>query len=55
MPLYEFRCERCNQSFELRQTVDEHGRVRPECPQCHSTEHVITQLSVFQAVTSRKA
>ncbi|MFN0195782.1 MAG: FmdB family zinc ribbon protein [Planctomycetaceae bacterium] len=33
MPIFEFRCEKCQDSFELLVRSSE----KPACPQCHST------------------
>ncbi len=55
MPLYEFRCDRCGASFEVRQSIAEHEQRKPACPKCHSTERVEAMLSSFNAVTSRKS
>jgi len=55
MPLYEFHCLKCGRDFEETQTVDEHERKTPRCPQCGSTKRIERQLSTFTAVTSRKA
>lgn len=42
MPIYEYACQDCGQSFE---TLVRSGTT-PECPGCHST-HLDKQLSVF--------
>jgi putative FmdB family regulatory protein len=55
MPLYEFYCDNCGQTFEVRQSLAEHERSKPECPRCHSASRVEPQLSHFNAVTSRKS
>ncbi len=55
MPLYEFRCAQCGTTFEATQSMDEHARQPPPCPRCQSAARVEHQLSVFTAVTSRKA
>jgi putative FmdB family regulatory protein len=55
MPLYEFRCDKCGQTFEMQQSLAEHEHTRPQCPKCHSAERVEPRLSQFNAVTSRKS
>jgi len=55
MPLYEYRCDRCGQTFEVRQSISEHGQSKPSCPKCHSADRVEPRLSFFNAVTSRKS
>jgi putative FmdB family regulatory protein len=54
MPIYDFRCERCGLRFEARQSIPEHDQNRPECPRCHTDERVISELSVFVAITDPK-
>lgn len=34
MPIYEFKCEHCQQEFEHLQKVSDQSR--PPCPNCHS-------------------
>ncbi len=45
MPLYEYRCEECNQPFEKLLRFGEE-QPSPECPHCHSTK-TRKQLSTF--------
>lgn len=42
MPIYEYACQDCSQSFELLVRSD----TKLECPHCHSTK-LEKQLSVF--------
>jgi len=44
MPIYEYRCKKCNKQFELRQRMEERGA--GVCPACHSGE-VEKLFSVF--------
>ena len=45
MPVYEYRCEECNETFEL--FVRSAGKKgKPECPKCGSTE-VKKAISLF--------
>jgi putative FmdB family regulatory protein len=55
MPLYEFFCRRCEESFAAVMHVAEHEVEVPECPQCHRRDEVEKRLSTFTAVTSRKS
>jgi len=55
MPIYEFRCDQCGTVFDARQSMSDHAQKRPECPKCHSSERVESQISTFSAVTSRKS
>jgi len=38
MPTYEYRCERCSHTFEIKMTVDEKKKTKVSCPQCNSEE-----------------
>lgn len=54
MPLYEYRCGRCEKQFEVTQSV--YARVEDtECPDCHAKE-ATRLLSAFSSnvVGSRK-
>ena len=54
MPTYEYQCEACQHRFSAVQTISEHEREQPECPECGSAR--VTQLmSAFIAKTSRKS
>jgi putative FmdB family regulatory protein len=55
MPLYEYRCDKCGQRFELRQSIADHEQSKPPCPKCRSAKRVEHLLSPFNAVTSRKS
>ena len=47
MPLYEFRCKTCDDSFELRRPMSEAGDPAT-CPQGHP--NAVRLLSVFASV-----
>lgn len=37
MPFYAFRCEQCDEAFEVRASIKEkEAGLTPECPKCHS-------------------
>lgn len=39
MARYDFQCEECGRTFEVREPMDEHrGDSKPECPDCGSRE-----------------
>jgi putative FmdB family regulatory protein len=39
MPLYDYRCSACGQTFEIRATFKEKERgLHPRCPACESME-----------------
>lgn len=54
MPIYEYRCLECQQTFEREATMSEREASRPSCPQCGS-ERVEQVLSSFFARTARKS
>jgi putative FmdB family regulatory protein len=54
VPNYEFRCKECKRVFEVRQSVEEHGRKPPACSHCGS-KRVEAVFSTFYAQTSRKS
>jgi putative FmdB family regulatory protein len=47
MPLYEYHCSECDQSFEKMVRFSE-VNLSPECPHCHSRE-THKQISTFAA------
>jgi putative FmdB family regulatory protein len=39
MPFYDFQCDQCNQTFEVRATFREkEAGLRPLCPNCQSEQ-----------------
>lgn len=39
MPVYEYRCRRCGQEFEIRSSISEYARgLDAACPHCGSKE-----------------
>jgi putative FmdB family regulatory protein len=57
MPMYEFLCQECGNSFELAFSISEAERKRKEgfqCPGCGSS-NVVQQISHFQVKTSKKS
>lgn len=50
MPLYEYRCKKCEQLFELRRSVNDMDK-RAKCPKCGS-QATARQLSSFAIVQS---
>ena len=49
MPLYEYHCDDCNESFELRRPMSASDEAT-ECPNCDG-QNVKRQISVFMAFT----
>jgi putative FmdB family regulatory protein len=54
MPTYEYRCERCGEIFERRESIAEHEAAKQMCPKCGS-EDVFRALSAFFTKTSKKS
>jgi len=54
MPLYEYRCTKCEEVFTEQLTIAEHGARRPVCPAC-GARAVEPVLSTFFAKTIRKS
>lgn len=54
MPVYEFRCQTCNQSFSLVIKISEYGKKEFTCPKCKS-DKVKRQISSFQTITTKKS
>ena len=54
MPTYEYRCQKCGETFEQVQHISEHETAQPPCPKCES--HEVEQLmSSFVAQTAKKS
>jgi putative FmdB family regulatory protein len=54
MPLYEYLCKKCVDSFTVTMTISEHDKKRVHCPRCKGTE-LEQQVQSFFAKTSRKS
>jgi len=54
MPIYEYRCTKCEARFSQHEEIEQHGRTPPACPQCRSRA-VEQVLSPFFAKTVRKS
>ena len=54
MPIYEYRCTKCDERFTRHEPIGEHGRQRPPCPKCGSRV-VEPVFSPFFAKTVRKS
>jgi putative FmdB family regulatory protein len=57
MPTYEFRCQKCDKSFELNYSISEFERARKagiKCSTCGSSR-VIQQVPVVQVQTAKKS
>jgi putative FmdB family regulatory protein len=52
MPTYQYRCEKCNKSFEITATIAERDAKKFSCPNCKSKK-VKQQLTDFAPSTSK--
>lgn len=55
MPVYEFFCSACQESFSAFMHVSEHDDHVAECPKCGRKDDVERRMSSFTAVTSHKS
>lgn len=53
MPIYEFQCMNCKETFTVKMTVMEMEKAKITCPKC-SSEKVEKTISQFYTVTSKK-
>lgn len=54
MPVYEFKCGKCNKAFSLILSIKEHDSKKIKCHKCKSVK-VKPVYSGFFAVTSKKS
>ena len=54
MPVYVFRCVKCDTTFEKTMTVAKREKAKPVCTQCGGRK-VVPVLGGFFAKTSRKS
>ena len=54
MPVYDFRCSKCNKKFTVTMSISEYGSRKVKCPKCGNSrvEQLITH---FQTITSKKS
>lgn len=57
MPTYEFRCQKCDGSFELNYSISEFERARKAGIKCSSfgSTRVIQQVPVFPVQTTKES
>ena len=53
MPIYEFDCEECGNTFSVRMSMAEHEQMAVACPACKGNK-VLPHYSIFYAKTSKK-
>ena len=51
MPIYEFRCLKCGEVFELLDLKKEGGGIKMKCPKCKSPnlDKVLSRMSVIRS------
>ncbi|MFN3478960.1 MAG: FmdB family zinc ribbon protein [Thermodesulfovibrionales bacterium] len=54
MPVYEYKCDNCGETFSLVMGIKEKDKAKIECPKCGS-DKVKPVYSTFFAVTSKKS
>jgi putative FmdB family regulatory protein len=55
MPVYDFKCNKCNKTFSLQISISEYSSKKTfTCPKCKS-KSVKRVYSDFMAVTSKKS
>ena len=54
MPLYEYTCRKCGETFSEVLTIKEHETKKVRCPKCQS-EEVQKIIEPFFAKTARKS
>ncbi|MFN3395266.1 MAG: FmdB family zinc ribbon protein [Thermodesulfovibrionales bacterium] len=54
MPVYEYKCDKCGETFSLVMGIKEKDKAKIECPKCGS-DKVKPVYSTFFAVTSKKS
>ncbi|SPD72048.1 putative regulatory protein (CxxC_CxxC_SSSS) [uncultured Desulfobacterium sp.] len=54
MPTYEFKCDKCGNSYTLLLTLAEYEKKNFRCPKCKS-KNVKQQISSFQTITAKKS
>lgn len=55
MPVYEYRCQNCQQRVGVRMSYAEYGRVIPKCPLCGSTQlkRAISRVRIAKSEDAR--
>ncbi|MCG6929652.1 MAG: zinc ribbon domain-containing protein [Desulfofustis sp.] len=54
MPVYDYRCEKCDRDFSLEMKISDYTKKKISCPKCKSKK-VKRQISSFQTITSKKS
>ena len=54
MPIYDYRCKKCNNEFSVVMTISEHEKKRPSCSSCGS-KSLEQKITSFNVQTSKKS
>jgi putative FmdB family regulatory protein len=54
MPRYEYRCEKCNENFLVKMSMEEHDTGKVACPACQESR-IVPHYASFFAKTSKKS
>ena len=54
MPIYQYKCKKCDEKFDQLESIKEHATSEPACPKCKS-KNVDQILGSFFAITSKKS
>lgn len=52
--IYAFKCRKCGEAFEVRESLAEHEKHRETCPKCKSRD-LQQQFGSVQVKTARKS
>lgn len=55
MPVYEYRCDKCDRDVTLTLTISKHEKGPVKCPKCGSSKALRPLLSTFMSQTSKKS
>jgi putative FmdB family regulatory protein len=54
MPTYTYHCDGRGHTFERTETISEHGKAKPQCPNCKSKKLSVVPSRV-NVVTTKKS
>ena len=54
MPVYDYRCRDCEHEFVIIESLEEHEKAKPACPECGSTS-VGRVISAVNVQTAKKS
>jgi putative FmdB family regulatory protein len=54
MPTYQYRCQKCDATFERTETISEDATAKPQCLKCGSKKVSVVPPHVY-VVTSKKS